>query len=127
MRIQIVLISVLLAACGSARLPTFTPYKVEIRQGNLITQDMRAMIKLGMTQSQVKAALGAPLINDVYHANRWDYVYRFAAQGKVTETRRVTLLFKDSKLSSVEGDVIAAMPASNSAPAASPAQGKPAS
>jgi len=102
MRIQIVLISVLLAACGSARLPTFTPYKVEIRQGNLITQDMRAKIKLGMTQSQVKAALGAPLINDVYHANRWDYFYSFEQQGKIVENQRLTLYFAKDVLKRID-------------------------
>lgn len=98
MRTPIILLSLLLAACSSAYLPTFTPYKVEIRQGNLITQDMRARVKLGMTQSQVKAALGAPLINDPYHANRWDYVYRFEKQGELTDNQRLTLYFNKDKL-----------------------------
>ncbi|MBU1424921.1 MAG: outer membrane protein assembly factor BamE [Gammaproteobacteria bacterium] len=95
MRIQLLLVSVLLASCS---LPTFTPYKVEIRQGNLITQDMRAKIKLGMTQSQVKAALGAPLINDPYHANRWDYVYRFETDGELKDNQRLTLYFANDVL-----------------------------
>lgn len=102
MRIQIVLISVLLASCSTSYLPTFTPYKVEIRQGNLITQDMRAKVKLGMTQSQVKAALGAPLVNDPYHANRWDYIYSLEQQGKVVENQRLTLYFKNDKLSRID-------------------------
>ncbi len=104
MRIQIALISVLLASCSnfSSYLPTFTPYKVEIRQGNLITPDMRAKLKLGMTQSQVKAALGAPLINDVYHANRWDYFYSLEQQGKVVESQRLTLYFDKSGLKRIE-------------------------
>jgi outer membrane protein assembly factor BamE len=102
MRIQIILISVLLASCSSARLPTFTPYKVEIRQGNLITQDMRAKVKLGMTQSQVKAALGAPLINDPYHVNRWDYFYSFEQQGKVVENQRLTLYFDKDVLKRID-------------------------
>jgi outer membrane protein assembly factor BamE len=72
-----------------------------------------------MTEEQVRFIMGTPLLIDPFHANRWDYVYRFAAQGKVTETRRITLMFKDSKLSSVEGDVIAAMPAGSAASAAS--------
>ena len=63
MRILIITVSVLLASCSnfSNYLPTFTPHKIEIRQGNLITQDMRDRIKVGMTQAQVKAVLGAPL------------------------------------------------------------------
>lgn len=104
MRIQIVLISALLASCSnfSSYLPTFTSYKVEIRQGNLITQEMRAKIKPGMTQMQVKAILGAPLINDPYHANRWDYLYRLEQRGKVVENQRLTLYFEQNALASID-------------------------
>lgn len=104
MRIQIVLISALLASCSnfSSYLPTFTPYKVEIRQGNLITQEMRAKIKPGMTQMQVKAILGAPLVNDPYHANRWDYLYRLEQRGKVVENQRLTLYFEQNVLASID-------------------------
>jgi outer membrane protein assembly factor BamE len=101
MRILTVLVSVLLASC-STYLPTFTPYKVEIRQGNLITPDMRAKVKVGMTQSQVKAALGAPLINDPYHANRWDYVYRLESHGKLLENQRLTLYFAKDVLKRID-------------------------
>ncbi len=102
MRTLIVLISLSLLAACNARLPTFTPYKVEIRQGNLITADMRAKLKLGMTQSQVKAALGAPLITDPYHANRWDYFYSLEQQGKQTESQRLTLYFDKDKLARID-------------------------
>ncbi len=99
MRIQLLLVSVLLASCT---LPTFTPYKVEIRQGNLITQDMRDRLKPGMTQSRVKAVLGAPLVADPFHADRWDYVYRLEHQGKVVENQRLTLYFKNGRLSRID-------------------------
>ncbi len=104
MRLPIVLLSVLLASCSNftSYLPGFTPYKVEIRQGNLITQDMRAKLKLGMTEAQVKAALGSPLINDPYHANRWDYFYSLEQQGKVVESQRLTLYFEKGALRRIE-------------------------
>ncbi len=111
MRIQIVLVSALLASCSSGHLPSLEPYKVEIRQGNLITQDMRAKIKLGMTQAQVKAALGAPLINDAYHANRWDYFYSLEQQGKVVESQRLTLYFDKKNLLSRIDDATPLKPA----------------
>jgi outer membrane protein assembly factor BamE len=101
MRILIVLVSAVLVSC-STYLPTFTPYKVEIRQGNLITPDMRAKLKLGMTQSQVKAALGAPLINDPYHANRWDYLYRLETRGELLENQRLTLYFAKDVLKRID-------------------------
>ncbi len=104
MRILILLISLLLASCSnfSNYLPTFTPHKIDIRQGNLITQDMRDKIKVGMTQSQVKAVLGAPLINDIYHADRWDYLYRLEVQGKVVENQRLTLYFEQGVLARID-------------------------
>lgn len=100
MRIPLLLISVLLASCSnfSSYLPTFTPHKVEIRQGNLVTPEMRAKIKIGMTPSQVKLALGAPLINDPYHINRWDYLYSLETQGKLMESQRLTLYFEKDAL-----------------------------
>ena len=104
MRIQIVSISSsfpsLLASCSL--LPSFTPFKVEIRQGNLITPDMRAKIKAGMTQAQVKAALGAPLINDPYHANRWDYFYVLKPHGKLMDNQRLTLYFAKDVLKRID-------------------------
>jgi len=102
MRIHIVLFSALLVSCSSDYLPSFTPYKVDIRQGNLITQEMRAKLKLGMTQAQVKAVLGAPLIQDAYHANRWDYYYSFNTQGKVVENQRLTLYFEKDLLKRID-------------------------
>lgn len=104
MRTLIISVSVLLASCSnfSSYLPTFTPHKIEIRQGNLITQDMRDKIRIGMTQAQVKAALGAPLINDIYHANRWDYLYRLEQQGKVVESQRLTLYFEKGVVARID-------------------------
>ncbi len=111
MRVFIVLISALLASCSnvSSYLPTFALYKVEIRQGNLITQDMRAKIRPGMTRSQVKAALGAPLISDPYHANRWDYFYSLEQMGKLIGSQRLTLYFDKDLLSRID-DVTPLMP-----------------
>jgi outer membrane protein assembly factor BamE len=102
MRIPIVLASLLLASCSNGHLPTLTPYKVEIRQGNLITQEMRARLKPGMTQDQVKLVLGAPLVNDAFHADRWDYFYSLQEQGKVVRKQRLTLYFTKGKLTRID-------------------------
>lgn len=112
MRTAIILCSVLLAACSnpSQYLPTFTPHKIDIRQGNLITRDMRARIKLGMTEAQVKAALGAPLVNDVFHPQRWDYIYRLQENGRVTESQRLTLYFENGTLARIDDATPLAQP-----------------
>ncbi|MBU1447548.1 MAG: outer membrane protein assembly factor BamE [Gammaproteobacteria bacterium] len=100
MRIILIPISLLLASCSNFTnyLPNFSPHKIEIRQGNLITQEMRARIRLGMSDTQVKGVLGAPLIADTYHAGRWDYLYRLEQKGKVVENQRLTLYFEKGVL-----------------------------
>ena len=57
------------------RIPGVTPYRIEIQQGNYVSQDMVAQLKPGMTKEQVRFVLGTPLVTDIFHADRWDYVY----------------------------------------------------
>ncbi|MEC5387325.1 outer membrane protein assembly factor BamE [Uliginosibacterium sp. H3] len=123
---QLLLLAVValgISACGVTQ--KLRPYRIDIRQGNYVTQEMAAQLSPGMTEEQVRFVMGSPLLVDPFHANRWDYIYSFAAGGKPAETRRITLLFKDNKLSSVEGDVIAAIPAAPSAASAPAAQSAP--
>ncbi|MFT3734070.1 MAG: outer membrane protein assembly factor BamE [Rhodocyclaceae bacterium] len=109
-----VLMAMTLSAC-------FSLYRVDIRQGNQITQEMVSQLRPGMTEDQVRFIMGSPLLQDPFRNNRWDYVYRFSPKGKLEESRRVTLMFADGKLVSIEGDVIAAVtPDAASQPAAKP-------
>lgn len=99
----------LLAGCsGVPTLPGITPYKMDIQQGNYVTQQMVAKLKPGMTRSQVRFILGTPLIVDMFRTNRWDYVYIYEKRGQVTEQRKITVIFEDDKLARVEGDVVPA-------------------
>lgn len=102
----------LLAGCSNTpSLPSassiLSPYRVDVRQGNYISQDMVAKLRAGMTRDQVRFALGTPLVSDMFHANRWDYVYRFQpGQGEV-QLRRLVVFFENDKLVRVGGDVVA--------------------
>jgi outer membrane protein assembly factor BamE len=97
-----------LAACsGVPRIPGITPYKMDIQQGNYVSQDMVSQLKPGMSREQVRYLLGTPLVADIFHGDRWDYVYwREAPDGK-REERRVALFFSaDNKLERITGDVV---------------------
>jgi outer membrane protein assembly factor BamE len=83
-----------------------TPYRVDIQQGNVVTQEMVSKLQPGMTRSQVRFALGTPLVVDPFRQDRWDYVYIYMKQGVVTERRRISVVFKDDKLVGFEGDVV---------------------
>jgi outer membrane protein assembly factor BamE len=101
MRIRIILFSLLLASCSGQPTTLLTPYKMDIRQGNYVTPDMRENLKIGMTKAQVRYVLGTPMINDVFHGNRWDYVYRLERDGKVIEKQDMTLYFEGENLARV--------------------------
>lgn len=105
MRRFLILLAVLCVSCGTA-LPTVKPYKLDVQQGNVVTSAMLLQLRPGMTKSQVRFIMGTPLIQDGFHANRWDYVYQLRESGKVIEQRRVILDFENELLKTVRGDVI---------------------
>lgn len=107
-------LSFLLAACSPP--DWLTPYRVDIHQGNYVTQEMVAKLRPGMSRTQVRFALGTPLLADPFHKDRWDYVYVFEKDEKIVQRRVITVIFADDKLSRLEGDVVAA-----AAPAEDPA------
>ena len=102
---------VLVAASGCATADQYLPswrsfgvYKIDINQGNYLSQDMVDKLKVGMTPAQVKQLLGTPLVNSPFRPDRWDYVYEYTRQGRVVEHRNFTVYFADAKLTRWEGD-----------------------
>jgi len=79
-------------------------YKLDINQGNYLTQDMVEKLRVGQTRLQVRQVLGTPLLADAFHENRWDYVYQYSRHGRVVEKRQFTVYFVDDKLARWEGD-----------------------
>lgn len=119
---------VALAACSPPQI--IKPYRMEIQQGNFISQEMVSQLRLGMSKEQVRFVLGTPLVTDIFHADRWDYVYFRDAQGRGREERKIAVVFEDGKLARVLGDVVPAAPKDESAAvkdaaAPSPAAPKP--
>ncbi|MFP6681899.1 MAG: outer membrane protein assembly factor BamE, partial [Gammaproteobacteria bacterium] len=82
-------------------------HKIDIQQGNVITQRMVAQLRLGMNKKKVRFVMGTPIIQDTFHSSRWDYVYTFHKGGTSGDERRlVTVVFnEDGNLTSLEGDV----------------------
>lgn len=113
----IVAASSLLSACSFSRF--LDPYLVDVRQGNYVTQDMVAQLRPGMSRDQVRFALGTPLLTDMFHGERWDYVYRFKPGKGELQQRHLSVFFEDGKLARVGGDVVAS---SGSAQPDEPAQ-----
>jgi outer membrane protein assembly factor BamE len=102
--------SLCLGACSSVgdgargALTAITPYKVSVVQGNFVSKEQVALLKSGMTRQQAREILGTPLLTDIFHADRWDYVFTIHRQGVEPQQRRLTLHFKGDVLDRFEGD-----------------------
>jgi outer membrane protein assembly factor BamE len=106
-RALILTLLLLIAACELA--PSLKPYRIEIQQGNYITQEMVAQLSPGLTRDQVRFVLGTPLVSDIFHEERWDYVFmRQRANSRDIEYRRVAVFFEQGRLKRIEGDAAAA-------------------
>ncbi len=115
-------VAVALAASGFAcsqapRIPGITPYKMEIQQGNFVSQEMVSRLEPGMSKDEVRRVLGTPLLTDIFHANRWDYVYWREDQAGKRETRRLAVFFEQGRLARIDGDVVTASRGAPAAPA----------
>ena len=88
------------------RIPGVTPYRMEIQQGNYVSQEMVAQLKPGMSKEQVRFILGTPLVTDIFHAERWDYIYwREGTEGR-REQRKLVVHFDNGQLARLDGDVV---------------------
>ncbi|MCK5727260.1 MAG: outer membrane protein assembly factor BamE [Thiotrichaceae bacterium] len=77
-------------------------YKLDIQQGNTISEQAIAELKQGMSKDQVKALLGTPLLADSFQNNRWDYVFYLNKAGKQVERKDLVLHFSDNQLSRIQ-------------------------
>jgi|TARA_R110000868_G_scaffold275277_3_gene534989 outer membrane protein assembly factor BamE len=94
--------SITLSGCG------FIPgvYKIDVQQGNVVTQDMVDQLRPGMTQRQVRFIMGTPLLQDTFHPDRWDYLYSMKSGRSDREQERISLNFEDNKLVGLSGDFV---------------------
>lgn len=81
-------------------------YKIDIAQGNFVSSEQVAALRTGMPKATVKNILGTPLLTDVFHADRWDYVFSMTQNGKLQPVKRLTVYFKNEVLERHEGDAM---------------------
>jgi outer membrane protein assembly factor BamE len=79
-----------------------TPYRMEIVQGNVITQEQLERVRPGMTRRQVREVLGSPLVTDIFHADRWDYLFAIRRQGSEPQRRSIVLRFEGDALKTID-------------------------
>ncbi len=95
-RLAIPLACLLIASCNFV-------HKIDVQQGNYVTEDAVAKLKNGMTKTEVRQLLGTPLLIDAFHSNRWDYYFSNVKGGKAAERKRFSVLFENDKVVSFGG------------------------
>ena len=87
---------------GDTFLGLITPYRMDIVQGNVVTREQVALVKPGMPRAQVRDLLGSPMLTDMFHADRWDYVFTIRRPGTDPQRRAVVAYFKGDLLERLE-------------------------
>lgn len=95
-----------LPACSSpgtdAFLGVITPYKVEVVQGNVVTREQADQVRIGMSRAQVSDVLGSPMVKDIFHEDRWDYIFTIRRPGAPPQQRNVVVRFEGDRLKSMD-------------------------
>jgi len=105
----LILLSLLISSCSVKNPIDYFEakiYKLDVQQGNIITAEMLMGLKPGMTRAQVRYVLGTPLIQDSFHKNRWDYIYKMIKDDQLIEERHLVVKFEDDELVDIKGDLI---------------------
>lgn len=99
-----ILLSQLLSACSSVMEHIPGVYSLDIQQGNVINQEMIDQLKPNMTKRQVVYIMGSSMLQDVFHKDRWDYLYSEQLDGESRKQKKLSLYFDGDVLSGVQGD-----------------------
>ncbi|MCP4041777.1 MAG: outer membrane protein assembly factor BamE [Gammaproteobacteria bacterium] len=92
-----------IGGCSGKHIPFV--HKIDIPQGNIITQEMMNKLEPGLDKQKVRYILGTPLIIDVFHQEEWVYLYSFQPGGEERTQRRVSLFFEKDMLQRIGGDI----------------------
>ena len=95
-----------LNACGTQVGRLFTVYKIDIQQGNAVEPEKVRQLEIGMTKSQVEYLLGTPLITDLFHPDRWDYIYYLIPDYGERDRRHVAVFFEGGTVARIEEEDI---------------------
>jgi len=86
-------------------------YKINIQQGNIITQEMLKKLKPGMTRRQVHFVLGNPVLKNTFDDKIEHYIYTYQKAGGDDVQQTVTIYYDKDSYLRYEGDLLSENPA----------------
>ena len=85
----------LLSGCSGK---LFTIHKIDVQQGNAVEVEKVEQLAVGMTKEQVEFLLGSPMLTDIFHPERWEYIYYLIPGYGEKERRHVSIIFNGNKI-----------------------------
>jgi outer membrane protein assembly factor BamE len=107
--LKYLLVSSLLVSIQACSFPGV--YKINIQQGNIVTQDMLDKLKPGMNRNQVHFVLGNPVLENTFDNKIEHYIYTYQKSGGDTIQQRVTVYYDKDKYLRYEGKLLPHNPA----------------
>ncbi|WP_018404150.1 outer membrane protein assembly factor BamE [Marinobacter gelidimuriae] len=86
-------------------------YKINVQQGNIVTNKELTALTEGMPRSQVHAVMGTPLMLNPVDTSREYYVYTFQRAGGDIEEQRIIVYYDDDQFSHYEAQLLEETPA----------------
>ncbi|PCM44576.1 outer membrane protein assembly factor BamE [Marinobacter sp. ANT_B65] len=86
-------------------------YKINVQQGNIVTDEELTKLNEGMPRSQVQALLGSPLMLNPVDSSREYYVYTFQRSGGDIEEQRIIIYYDGNRYSHYEAQLLEETPA----------------
>ena len=86
-------------------------YKINVQQGNIVTEEDLALLSEGMTRSQVRSVLGTPIVTNPVDDTKDYYVYTFQKQGGEIREQKVIIHYAGEQFSHYQADMLEETPA----------------
>ncbi|MCK7550278.1 MULTISPECIES: outer membrane protein assembly factor BamE [Marinobacter] len=86
-------------------------YKINVQQGNILTDEELTSLSEGMSRSQVHSVLGSPLMLNPVDPSREYFIYTFQRRGGDIEEQRVIVYYDNDLFSHYEAQLLEETPA----------------
>jgi len=86
-------------------------YKINVQQGNIITEEEISQLEEGMSRSQVHSVLGTPMMLNPADTSVEYYIYTFQEAGGEIREQRIVVRYDGDTFTHMEKDLLDELPA----------------
>ena len=93
----LLLMSFFLTSCSLLR-----THKIDIEQGNVISEQGVKQLQMGMSEREVKAIMGTPILINSFSTNEIYYIYTLQTAYHPMVKKRLSCVFQGGKLKFIQ-------------------------